>query len=841
MSIDTSQPVATPRRLPCPAVTIAAAFATGIIADRLMNASLWTWLALASGLWCVWVLCLRTQRLHTAATSLLLCVAAIGGAHHHAFWSIGDADDISLFADFDRRLVRLSGDVIDEPEHQPGQPMTEMSIFPPRERTVCRLRCRSIANDGGAIPVTGIVRFEVAGMIPLLIGDEITVLGWISKPTPPRNPGGFDYAHFLRSKQIRAIVSTDHPESVEVTANASSPYSPGRVRSRIRDSYRRLFHETLSEDAVPVAQSLFLGDRTSLPDDVQQAFRVTGSMHILAISGLHLGVLALLVWCIARLLKISTPNTALLLIAIVWCYSFLTNGQASVIRSCILATVFAGSLWLGKGRNSFNSWGLSALIVLWRNPLDLFDVGAQLSFLAVAGIIWCSPLASRLLESSDPIFLAEASPYRDAWRNALRVLLAGYIVSLVVWTVTTPLILGTFHVISPVGLLLGTPLNPLVVVTLWAGYLLMWLGLLVPFAATLFGAVLDWGITGLLTVVEHASRWEAGHFYAPGPETAWLLVFYSLLIQCIWSPLAKMRRRWTGYLCALWVSAGLIAGVWPQHDATLRCTFLSVGHGCAILIDLPNGGRILYDAGSLHDGRRAARAVQAALWNESHPRLDAVLLSHTDVDHYNAMPEILQSIPVGGLACPHAFVDFEQPGVEDICGLAAELNIPIRLVERGDRLKIDPQVAMTVLHPAGDAIFESDNESSLVLAIEYAGRRILLTGDVADEGLSRLLAELPWPCDVMLAPHHGSLPANTTELANWARPRWVIMSQGPSKVRPKLQEVYGPQTDILSTFAHGAVRVEIDANGDISIETTLQTTDKDVSASLTGEASTGLK
>ncbi|MDA0834359.1 MAG: ComEC/Rec2 family competence protein [Planctomycetota bacterium] len=813
-----------PQRQPCPAVTVCAAFATGIVADRVLDGTLWMWLILAALLWTFWLVMFLRRQSVFAAVALLLCSSALGAAHHHAFWSLGEADDISLFADDERRLILLSGIIRDEPERIPAPPVNSMSVFPPQERTIGKLQCREIATDRGPVTVTGLIRFEVSGTAPpLTVGDEVRILGWISKPTSLRNPGGFDYSRYLRSRRIRAIVSTDHPESIEVVASPSPIVSPGRLRSRLRQTYRELFRKTLSPEAVPVAQSLFLGDRTSLPYDVQQAFRVTGSMHVLAISGLHLGILALLIWCVARLLKVSSANTALILLVVVWSYAFLTNGQASVIRACILATVFAGSLWKGKQANSFNSWGLSALVVLTRNPLDLFDVGAQLSFLAVAGILWCSPLTSRLLEPSDPLFARfdRNTTHSVPWRNILRLVLAGYLISIVVWTVTTPLILGTFHVISPVGLLLGTPLNPLVVVTLWAGYLLMWLGLLLPFTAVVFGTVLNWGIMGLLSIVEGASQVTAGHFFAHGPGLCWQLVFYGLLIQCIWSPITTIKRRWCGYAGGLWLIAGLTTGLWTQHDANLRCTFLSVGHGCAILIELPNGGRVLYDAGSLHDGRRAAHAVQSALWQASHPRLDLVLLSHTDVDHYNALPEIFRTTPVGTLACPRAFVDFSQAGVEDLCRVARELGIPIRFLERGDRLQIDPKVAIDVIHPDGQTNYASDNESSLVLAIEYAGRKILLTGDVADEGLGDLLATSPQRCDVMLSPHHGSPAANPPGLATWAQPRWVVVSHGHSKILQQLSEVYGPQTEIVSTFHHGAVVVEIDRHGEIAVNRTL--------------------
>ncbi|MFN0198190.1 MAG: ComEC/Rec2 family competence protein [Planctomycetaceae bacterium] len=807
-----------------PAITAFIAFAGGIIGDRWLDLPLTSWIGLALSAWLGWLVTFNLRRLSTAAFALMLCIGFLGGAHHHLFWSTGDADDISLFARNDRRLIRLTGTVHTEPEIIPGQPLTSLSVLPPQERLVCTLRTESIATDDDEIPVNGLVRFEISGAYPqLAIGDRIRVLGWITKPTERRNPGGFDYAHYLRSRMIRAVVTTDHPETVHSTAGKAWIDLPGKLRSRLRESYRELFQRTLSPRTAPVAQSLFLGDRTSLPFDVQQAFRVTGSMHILAISGLHLAILGLLIWGCARIIKLSTSNSAMVLLAIVWGYAALTNGQASVMRACILTTVFAISIWKGKHVNSANSWGLSAFIVLLRNPLELFDIGAQLSFLAVAGMILCGPLALRIMQPAEPhlMNLERTSVLRRSWTQAIRLIAASYLVSTVVWSVTTPLILGTFHIISPVGLLLGVPLNPLVVLTLWAGYLLLIFGLVIPWGGVLFGTALDWGISALMAVVDGASQVQAGHFYAPGPGWIWLCVFYALLAQFVWSPIRRFKLKWVLYSFGLWISTGLAGGWMASSEEKLRCTFLSVGHGCAILIDLPNGGHVLYDAGSLHDGRRASYAVLSALCERHHPRIDLILLSHTDVDHYNALPELLRTIPVGQIACPQEFVDFAQPGIEEICSSAREEGIPIKLLQRGDRLMIDPDVTLEVLHPAGTMEWDSDNASSLVLGIEYAGRRILLTGDIADRGLDELLEQKSWPCDVMLSPHHGSLAANSTALATWAQPEYVIVSHGHHDTTRKLRDIYGDRAAIHSTLKQGAVTALIARDGSLNVSNTL--------------------
>ncbi len=234
-----------------------------------------------------------------------------------------------------------------------------------------------------------------------------------------------------------------------------------------------------------------------------------------------------------------------------------------------------------------------------------------------------------------------------------------------------------------------------------------------------------------------------------------------------------------------------------------------------MLLELPSGKTLVYDAGSLHDGMRASNIVRLALWERSRSRIDAIMLSHADIDHYNGVPELLRTIPVGTMFVARPFLDFDQEGVVVVCEAAADANVPIRIVGRGDQLLTDPEVVIRVLQPGLIGSHSGDNENSIVLEIEYAGRRILLCGDLEKEGLQQMLSRQQCKVDLLLSPHHGSLTSNTRELAEWSQPDRVVVSGSRHSSRRALKERYGDETRILSTHLSGAITIEIDSTGTV--------------------------
>jgi competence protein ComEC len=272
-----------------------------------------------------------------------------------------------------------------------------------------------------------------------------------------------------------------------------------------------------------------------------------------------------------------------------------------------------------------------------------------------------------------------------------------------------------------------------------------------------------------------------------------------------------------------WTAIGLGIAALPTQPRGLRATFLAVGHGSAILVEFPNGKTLLFDAGALDDGERAFRVVRTALWRRGITRLDAVVLSHADLDHVNAIPDLAKEIPVGTVMVARSFFQSRQAVVPYLVGEIKGREIPLRAIGKGDRLALDPSVTVEVKHPDPRTNYAQSNANSLAIRFTHAGRSLLLVGDVEREGLIDLMSHDPGQVDVFQSPHHGSPTANTPELVKWANPRIVVVSGG--YVPGRMQELtarYGSSARLLSTFHDGAVTVDISRNGHLLVESHIE-------------------
>ena len=489
--------------------------------------------------------------------------------------------------------------------------------------------------------------------------------------------------------------------------------------------------------------------------------------------------------------------------------------------------MLAGRPW-NRRASLVNSLAVAAILLLLWNPAQLFQVGPQLSFLAVlaiaaaASFLWNSHEENEEPDA-DPADLPSerAAAIRRIVDRPLKWLGEGYVITAAIWVFTLPLVSARFHLASPVGFLINVLLMPIVVVVLWSGYCLLFCGLLLPPLVPVFATVFDTGLWAFLGLVNIAGEFRFGHWYVPGPENWWLTGFYALLFAAALGQRLPQVSKWRAPLMLGWMCLGLAVAIWQPWGERLRCTFLSVGHGCAIVVETPDGRTFLYDAGQLHDSRRTERIVENALWDMGISRLDGVIISHADVDHFNAIPGILEKIPIDRVFVSPTFLKFQQPAVAAVCEELAASGVPIQLVGADDQFLLAKQLRMRVLQPAADSQHENDNANSVVVAIDYGGRRILLTGDLEEAGLETLLARERLKADVILSPHHGSPRANTPELAAWCRPDWVIVSGGRARGNSlqKLRDVYGPTARVLSTWESGAVSVTIDAAGDLDVKT----------------------
>jgi len=388
------------------------------------------------------------------------------------------------------------------------------------------------------------------------------------------------------------------------------------------------------------------------------------------------------------------------------------------------------------------------------------------------------------------------------------------LVNVIIASLTFPLVMARFHVLALVSLALNTILWIPMTAALWSGMGVLALGLACPSAAPILGwccdqslAILEWGI-------EAARQVPGSYFWVPGPADWWLAGFYGGVGLLLAFPGLRPPRRWCAALMAGWVAVGFAVPLVSRDKPHLSCTFLSVGHGCAVVLHLPSGKTMLYDAGAYTSPERATHAISSYLWSRGIRHVDAVLLSHADADHYNGVPGLLERFSVGvAYVSP---IMFEDPN-SALDALEASLRrkgVPVLKVSAGDVLSGGEGCRMEIVHPPRGGALGGDNPNSVVLAIEYQGRRILLPGDLDPPGLKGLLAEEPWHCDVLLAPHHGSRRSDPPGLAQWATPLIVVVSGGPSSdVRLTTATYRKLGAKVFHTGDSGAIELRMDREG----------------------------
>lgn len=801
-----------------PAVPVVCCVALGILLDRLFALPFQAWSGGTALMLLLVLVGWKLRRNRMSAPLLLLATVGLGGAWHHSHWSGLQQNDISYWATDHGQLIRLLAKIEQAPTVLSAG--DEQAPWKAPERTLSVVTCCQLLGDSEHSPqVSGMARLSIAGRSDKLqIGDLVEISGTLLLPAEPANPGEFDTRSWLRSQGLRATVAVNQPEAVVVVGRKRSVWDwLAILRANVRRRAEGLIASRLRTRNVAVAQSLLLGSRVEMDRDLRRAFAESGTLHILAISGMNVGLLWLAIAFLCRGLRLPPEASALTALILLPFYTLITDANPPIVRATIVAVVMAFGQLIGRAANHWNSLGIAALLVLIWNPSDLFNAGAQLSFIAVITIL-VSMRFLKTFRGAEQDSSENETVVRQIAGRVLRSLFEGLAISLAIWVTTSPIIASQFHLISPIGIVFTVLCNAPIALMFCFGYLFLFLGLI---SSTLFGwlgvpfdFMLDW----FLVAVEGASRFHLGHVYAPSPPVWWMIGFYVMVpLLVIWDH-RNGRLFWSVRVTLFWTVLGLAISLRPVNRSELVCTIQSVGHGLSVLVECPNGQTLLYDAGSMSGGSRVARTIETTLWSYGHARLDAVVLSHPDADHCNAIPELVDVVPIRTLLCHRTFLDWTQPPVASALEEAARAGIAIRLISADQQIQLDPAVNFTVLHPSPDFVGKSDNANSLVLSVEYAGRRIVLTGDLEQDGLHRLLKQSPIHADVLLSPHHGSTKANPPDLSRWATPEWLLVSYRDDTIQRRLSEVYGPGTEVMTTASSGAIRCRIQADGEVTVE-----------------------
>ncbi len=810
----TTRPVA-PRYQPL--VLILGAVGAGIVVDRYTGGCLAGWWSVAAAGLMFWLLAYRHGRARTCSCALLLAVAGLAAAWHHCRWSLYLENDLGRFVDAVPQPVCAEVVVVQGPVRLPAEEFDPMRIIPTGDRTRLEVEILRLRDAEQWRPASGRATLTVDGhLLGVHSGDRLRVFAQLAAPRRPQNPGEVDRAAYARRSRVRGLLRSAYPDCVTVIGTPTFG-SPRRWIEMLRRSGDRLLWQHIHPQRASLASAVLLGIREELGDERADAFMETGTVHLLCISGLHVGIVAWAVFAALRWTPLPRPAIALCVAAATVTYAVVTGAGPPAVRATVLVLVMSAGYALGRRALPFNSLAAAALVVLAINPAELFSVGAQLSFLSVAGLMWFAPGWSREQQAVEPLDrLIEQSqtwPERIGMQ-CLRFMRQLFLVSATIWLLTLPLVAARFHIVSTVALVLNMVIWLPVTAGLVSGFLVLALGWLLPPAGAICGWCCDACLWLTETAVVLARSLPSSHLWVPGPADWWIAVLYGALAAMAATERLRPRRRWAVALLAGWIAVGLSGSLAQRPGRCLQCTFLSVGHGCAVLIQTPSGKNLLYDAGQLASPEFGAQSIAGSLWSQGLRHVDAIILSHADADHYNAVPELLKRFRVGAVyVSPSMFKEVEDSSaIASLRQAISDARVDIRDVSAGHQWEAGEGCVVEVIHPTQQGTDGSDNANSIVLAIEYCGRRILLPGDLESPGLEELMANNPWDCDVLMVPHHGSRRSDPPGLAAWCTPEWVVISG--SRMRQWDEAAAAYQTGgsaVLHTAYTGAVHFRVDS------------------------------
>lgn len=614
-------------------------------------------------------------------------------------------------------------------------------------------------------------------------GDQVRLTTRIHLPSGTLNPGGFDYGNYLVRQGIDAVASVSGEGRVSLVAFPPrvSRWEPWRIVEEWRDRIRDAALRTLPDPARGIYLGIIIGEQGYLAPSVRDAFMATGTVHILSISGSHLGLVAWLSFFFVKgacrllparwLLALSrrmTPTrlAAAATIVLAVFYTLLAGAEVATVRSLVMVTMFLLAVWLGRARDLLRAVACAALLIVAQNPRALFDISFQLSYLAVLAIALV--VARRSGEESDGLPPLSLTPWETAGRWAREYLWLTGGVTLA----TLPLVAYYFKQIAWVGLIANALVVPL------AGFVLVPLGLgsavwlLLTGRDSLPAAAANEGMLDLLSsVVALFAKLPGAEWHVASPALAAMVVFYGLL----WAasrPARDRQDRWRRWGSAIGVM--LLLGWWAwsprwSDGETLRVTFLDVGQGDACVLELPDGQTVLIDGGARYDTLDMGRAVVGPyLWERGITRLDHVIATHPQLDHVGGLVWILRSFDVGrywsnGVARDEPF--YRQ--LQDMLrarGLTEERAAEGRLViESGPcRLGVlNPPAGLDEPARSGVAAGASSgsllNDRSIVTRLECGAHSLLFTADVETGALARLHQHgVMLDATVIKVPHHGA-------------------------------------------------------------------------------------
>jgi competence protein ComEC len=636
------------------------------------------------------------------------------------------------------RVVTVAGCVISEPKIAPSGFATFL------------LKLKSIELEGKNESTYTVWQIRWKGAAEF--GDELKLFGTAEPIAPPRNPGEFDMRAYLARHDIRRMLFVRYSEDGTVIRHGS-----GNPVLRAAQTSRTWMQNALCRglDDAPEAKSfisgIVLGIRHETPDDIEEPFQQTGTIHLFAVAGLHVGIVAALLWVLAAIARLSRKRAAAFIIPSLFFYAAVTGLHIPALRAAVMASILVGSYFFERRVFLPNSLAAAAFFILCWNTNELFSTGFQLSFAVVGAIVLLADPFFRLFQrraAPDPFLPQSLVRGPRRWmHSSYEWLCGGASVSLTAWIGSLPLILWYFHLVTPISLLANLVVVPIAFFVLAVALLSLMATPLLPWVSLVFNNA-NWTLATLVIRIVHLfAQIPGGHFYVGEPD-------------------------------------------WDGRSA--KMTVLDLGVGAAVHVRV-NGHDWLIDCGS---ERSYDRVVRQYLHWAGVNRLTGLVLTHGDSQHIGGVTQLLSDFPrvrvIDNPAPDRSLIHRRLSRI--VSGLEGRGRKPDELAA-GDNFHLSREVIAHVLFPPRGFAGATADDQALVIRLSTAPSTfVLFMSDNGEETERALLSNgSNLQSDILVKGQHSSGSSGSAPFLDAVRPRLIIATSREFPEHERISEQWAEQ------------------------------------------------
>lgn len=661
---------------------------------------------------------------------------------------------------------------------------------------------RSLKRDSAVTALRGklLLYFPYDHDADLSLGQTLFISDAnIERLPEARNPGQFDYGDYLRRRGIIAQCRIKDTKNIHVS-KAAIPFSlENNFFFPLRRHFTREIESYFSPENAAFLQALLLGIRTGLDAQTLEDFQNAGVIHVLAISGLHVGFVALIFHIVLSFLPLFFKQRNMIIIILLIGYALLTGGHPPVVRATIMAVFFFTAINLERRGSVYNYLFAAGFIILLTDPQQLFWIGFLFSFSAVLSIVYFYPKlkipANKLLHHID----------NDRWRRrAEHWLVTPFLVTLAAQIGTLPLVMHFFHKLSLISFLLNLLAIPYTALLVAMGFLFLCLSI---FSATLSAAYAD--TFSILIEIFTAAIHAAGNLPLSYINISTFGILNILIYSAVILLLFHLKDEGKRVFFALVTAVCILISTAIQllEDPSFNLIILDVGQGDAAMITTPAEKTILIDSGPADRYYNAAdQAIIPAMQHLDIKHINFFFISHPHLDHMGGTFRLLRYATIDSVFLPKTPLPYFWN--DTLLQVLDEKNIPVRFLAAGDRVAIDAETAAFMLSPfpilsryhKPDG--HSVNNNSLVMMLKHRDQNLLFTGD-AEETAEQYLKN--WgdllKSDFLKTGHHGSRTSTTEDFLELVNPTYASISAG------RRNKFGHPSNNVLGRFSSYGVTV----------------------------------